>query len=71
MQTLGKVRRDTITKDLLRASVSMILRLVRRPYGLHAILAFIQIHASHKTCGPITITTSSSATASGWKQPCG
>jgi hypothetical protein len=34
--------------------------LVRRPYGLHAIPAIIQTHASHKARGPIAKTTSSS-----------
>ncbi len=35
------------------STISVILRLVRRPYGLHVIPAIIQIHASHKARGPI------------------
>jgi hypothetical protein len=46
------------------SAIFVILRLVRRPYGLHAIgpqdHAIIQTHASHKACGPIAKTTSSS-----------
>jgi hypothetical protein len=38
-------------------AIFVILRLVRRPYGLHAIgpqdHAIIQTHASHKVCRPI------------------
>ncbi len=38
-------------------AISVILRLMRRPYGLHAIgpqdHAIIQTHASHKARGPI------------------
>jgi hypothetical protein len=32
---------------------------VRKPYGLHAIPAIIQTHASHKARGPIARKTSS------------
>jgi hypothetical protein len=45
-------------------AISAILRLVRRPYGLHAIgpqdHAIIQTHGSHKARGPITTSASSS-----------
>jgi hypothetical protein len=45
------------------SAISVILRLVRRPYGLHAIgpqdHAIIQTHASHKARGPIARKTSS------------
>jgi hypothetical protein len=35
------------------SAISVILRLVRRPYGLHAIPAIIQTHASPKARRPI------------------
>ncbi len=38
----------------LSNSLSAILRPVRKPYGLHAILAIIQTHASHRAHGPNT-----------------
>ncbi len=47
---------------------SVILRLVRRPYGLHAIPAMIQTHASQKARGPIAkITGAAGATRTGRK----
>jgi hypothetical protein len=44
------------------SAISVILRLVRRPYGLHAIPAIIQSHASHKARGPIASEPSGSRT---------
>jgi len=43
-------------------AISVILRLVRRPYGLHAIPAIIQTHASHRARGPNTCEPQGSRT---------
>jgi hypothetical protein len=48
------------------SAISVILRLVRRPYGLHAIPAIIQTHASHKARRPIARQTESATTRRGY-----